>query len=61
MESKPWYESKELIVAGVGLVAGYLQSKWGWVVSPEYQAYAVVLAMAVLRAFFTKGPVTLKK
>lgn len=61
MDAKPWYESKELIVAAVSLLSGWAQSHYGWIISPETQLSLTVVAMAVLRAFFTKGPVTLRK
>jgi hypothetical protein len=60
MDEKPFWQSKELIVAMVSLATVGLQSKFGWVIDPATQGYITVIAMAVLRAFFTKSNVTLK-
>lgn len=60
-DSKPFYESKELIVLAVSSICGLLQAKFGWVVDPEIQLAIVTIVLAALRFFFTKGPVTLRK
>ena len=53
--------SKTLWVALAGALAGALQMKYGWVISPEVQATLVVPAlMAFLRAV-TSEPLTRKK
>jgi hypothetical protein len=56
--SKLWWQSRTLWVAFVSFVAAAIQSKYGWVVSPEYQAYALTVVVTVLR-FLTKQPVSL--
>jgi hypothetical protein len=56
--SKLWWQSRTLWVAFVSFVAAALQSRYGWVVSPEYQGMALSVIVAVLR-FLTKQPVSL--
>lgn len=53
---KKWYASKALWVGAVALVATGIQAKWGFVVSPEYQGYALSAIMIILR-IITKEPV----
>ena len=48
-DSKAWYTSKTLWVNAIGLVALGLQLRFGWVVSPEYQAMALGVVNGILR------------
>ena len=60
MDSKVWYQSKQMWVAVIAALATAIQAKYGFVVSPEYQGYALTLIMVILRTM-TTGPVTLTK
>jgi uncharacterized protein involved in exopolysaccharide biosynthesis len=46
---KKWYLSKTMWVNAIAAVALGLQSAFGFEVSPEYQAYALVAINLVLR------------
>lgn len=62
MDSKVWYASKQLWVAAIALIATGIQAKYGFVVSPEYQGYAVTIIMLILRLQpGGQGPLTLTK
>lgn len=61
MESKPWYESKELLVLFAGLLNTIL-NKYGlpsFELTPEFVG-ALVLVVATFRAFFTKTKVSFR-
>ena len=60
MESKVWWQSKQMWVAVIAAIATAVQAKYGFVVSPEYQGYALTALMVLLRVI-TTGPVTLTK
>ena len=60
MDSKVWWQSKQMWVAVIAAIATAVQAKYGFVVSPEYQGYALTLIMVILRTM-TTGPVTLTK
>ncbi len=55
MDSKRFYQSKTLWVNFFALVATLAQAKWGMVISPEYQGYALVAVNLLLRAVTNKG------
>jgi len=54
---KLWWQSKTIWVSFLALVAAAIQSKYGWILPPEYQTYGLAILMAILR-FLTKQPVT---
>jgi hypothetical protein len=60
METKVWWKSKSLWVAIIAMAATAYQEKYGMVISPEYQGYALAVIMFILRLVTTE-PVTLKK
>jgi hypothetical protein len=60
VESKVWYHSKQLWTAVIAMVATAIQAKYGFVVDPIYQGYALGAIMFFLR-IITKEPVTLTK
>lgn len=60
MNDKIWYQSKALWVSVIALVATAIQAKYGFVVDPIYQGYALGAIMFILR-LITIGPVTLTK
>jgi hypothetical protein len=53
--SKPFFLSKSLIVAFVGMVAMLLQGQYGWVIDADIQAAAVLGILALLRVFTQEG------
>jgi len=46
---KSWYLSKTLWVNAIALVALIIQTQWGFVVTPDLQAYALVVINVILR------------
>jgi hypothetical protein len=60
VESKVWWHSKQIWVAIIAAVATAYQAKFGFIVSPEIQGYALTVIMVILRAV-TKEPVSLTK
>ena len=60
MNETVWWQSKTLWAAAITLVATALQQKYGWVISPEYQAYILAAVIGILRAI-TTGPIVLSK
>jgi hypothetical protein len=60
METKVWWQSKSLWVAIIAAVATAYQAKYGMVISPEYQGYALAAIMFLLRLITTE-PVTFGK
>jgi hypothetical protein len=61
MEAKIWWQSKELWMAAIAFVATAIQAKYGFVVSPEYQGFALTIVFFILRSFSTKQPLSFKK
>ena len=60
MDSKVWWQSKQIWVAIIAAVATAVQAKYGFVISPEYQGFILTAVMVILRAITTE-PVTLRK
>ena len=60
MNNTVWWQSKTLWVSVVAVVATAVQAKYGFVVSPEYQGYALGIIMFILR-LITIGPITATK
>ena len=60
MESKVWWQSKQMWVAVIAAIATAVQAKYGFIISPEYQGYILTALMVILRAVTTE-PVTLTK
>lgn len=46
---KPWYLSKTLWVNALAAVAMFAQNQFGYILSPEVQAYVLVVANILLR------------
>jgi len=60
MESKEWYESKELWTFVVSFIAGALQKYFNYeVIDPVLQAQLTGLIIVLLRLFFTDSPTSL--
>lgn len=49
MDSKPFYLSRTLWVNFLAAVALFLQSQYGYVLSPDLQAYVLIAVNALLR------------
>ena len=60
MDSKVWWQSKQMWVAVIAAIATAVQAKYGFIISPEYQGYILTALMVILRAVTTE-PVTLTK
>jgi hypothetical protein len=55
---KPWYQSKTIWTNIISAVALFVQIKYGFLISPEYQMLALTVINLVLRAISSK-PITI--
>lgn len=51
---KTWYTSKTLWINIIGTIAMFVQLKFGWVISPEYQAMILGGINLILRTVTKK-------
>ena len=58
-QGKVWWQSKTIWVGLISLVATIAQAKWGFIIDPLYQGYALSAIMVILR-LITNKPTTLK-
>lgn len=56
MDNKKWYMSKTLWFNAVAAIAGFVQTQYGFVISPEMQGLIITGVNFVLR-LITKAPV----
>lgn len=60
MDDKVWWKSRVLWVSVIAALCTAVQAKYGFVVSPEYQGYALAAVMFILR-LLTTNSITLKQ
>ncbi len=55
MENKKWYTSKTLWFNAVSAIAVFVQTQYGFVISPEMQGLIITGVNAILRLITTKA------
>lgn len=58
-EKKVWWHSKQLWTCFLSFIAILIQERFGYIVSPQLQAYGLLVIFAILRKV-TKQPIVLK-